>query len=228
MRLKSFIMRYDFCMWNSWCFWIEVRKVESEKVSEQLIDNFFIDFDVILSVAIERCESLSETDREDIFAENIWLRDVAEEIDEADDEIDEQITVDFSKILYVNFDAKSRRSKLLIDFRAWCWRICSWNLLLKLNIWLQRRHVVDFFVDFDLCEANDVFSISHIELTALTERWESLTSWLITFSTSACFWAFCSINSTCFWASCSRWYAWRASCCSILWRSASWHEEDSR
>ena len=307
----------DFRMWNSWCFRIEVRKDESEEVSEQLIDSFFIDFDVILCVAIVRCESLDETDREDIFVENIWLRDVADEIDEAC-ETDEQVIVDFSAILYVDLSARIRRSEFLIDFRAWFWRRCSWSLLLKLNIWLQRRHVVDFFVDSDLVsnvedERFELFSrvivlnaiadsnknfwdfssqmkqkIYAKRMTSLRFRilnwlhwsrdenswrasklhdceyaritkfllklklclqslqitWAHVTSWLnalfndsdtilnvaierfkhtdetdelIAFSTS-----------TCFRASCSRWCARRANCCSNLWRSASWHEWDSK
>ena len=137
MRHKSFIMKYDFCMWNSWCFRTKVRENKSEEVNEHLTDNFFIDFDKILCVAIERFELLVEIDRETIFAENIWLRDVAKNIDEAC-ETNESITVDFFAILYANSSAEVRKSKLLIDFRAWCWRICSWNLLLKLKFCLQR------------------------------------------------------------------------------------------
>ena len=160
MRLKSFITRYDFCMWNSWCFLTKIREDENEKISEQLTDNFFIDFDVILSFAIERCESLCETNREDIFVKNIWFNDVAKEIDEANCEVSEQIIADFSAILYAYSSAKTRRSKFfdITDFRAWCWRICSWNLLLKLKIWLHRLQIVRthvirwidiFFFDFD-------------------------------------------------------------------------------
>ena len=146
MRLKSFIVRYDFCMWNSWCFRIEVRKDESEKIIEQLTDNFFIDFDVILSVAIVKCKFLNETNRQDIFVENIWLRDVAKKIDETKCEINEEMIADFFAILYADLNAKTRKSKLLTDFRAWCWRICSWNLLLKLNIWLQCRSICCWFL----------------------------------------------------------------------------------
>ena len=206
-------------MWDSWCFRTKVRKDESEKVNEHLIDNFFIDFDRVLCVAIEKFELLDEIDREAIFAENIWFRNVAKRVDEANCEVsetDKQETADFSMNLYVNSSAKTRRSELfeITNCRAWCWRICSWSLLLKLNIWLQRRHVVYLFVDFDLvsnvedekfelfnkvivlnaiadsnmnfwdfaneaenlCEANDVFSISHTKLTALIERWKFLTS----------------------------------------------------
>ena len=129
---------------------------------EHAIADFLSDFDVILSLAIERCEFLCETDREEIFAENIWLRDVAEEVDEANCEVsetDEQKIADFSMTLYVNSSAKTRRSKLLTDFRAWFWRKCSWSLLLKLKICLQRLQVVRtqtirwfdaFFIDFDV------------------------------------------------------------------------------
>ena len=236
-----------------------------------------------------------------IVNQNFWLLDVAKKIRICSEarNADKQVTADFFLILYVSSDAMTRKSKLLTDFRTWYWRICSWSLLLKLNVWLQRRHVVDLFVDSDLCKTSDVFSISHTKLIALTERWEFLTNfrsswlricsynfllklkfclqslqitrthvtswfdalfidfdvflnveierfkyidetdWLIVFSTSACFWDFCSINSICFWVSCSinsicfwtscsRWCAWRVSCCSILWRSASWHEEDLR
>ena len=85
----------------------------------------------------------------------------------------------------------------MTSFRAWCWHINWWNLLIKLNIWLQRRHVADFFVDFDLISnvederferfnrmivlqiTSDVFSISHTKLIALIERWEFLTSFRV-------------------------------------------------
>ena len=133
MRFKLFIMKYDFRMWNSWCFRIEIRKDESEKVNEQLIDNFFIDFDVILCVVIVRCEFLNETNREDIFVENIWFRDVANKINKAC-ETDEQVIANFFAIFYEDLSAKVRKSKLLINFQAWFWRRKSWNLLLKLNI----------------------------------------------------------------------------------------------
>ena len=223
MRLKSFKVMYDFCMWNSWCSRIEIRENENEKVNESLTDNFFIDFDVISSVAIKRCEHFNDTDS------NIDV-DVAKKIENFSEtnETNEQTTVDFFAILHANSSARIWKSKFLTNFRAWCWRICSWNLLLKLKIWLQRRHVIVLFVDFDLREANDVFLISHTKLTALIERRKSLTSWSITFSTSVCIWNSWSINSTCFWIFCSRWCAWRMNCCSNLWRNASWHEEDSR
>ena len=165
MRFKSFIMRYDFCMWNSRYFRIEIRKNENEKINKQLIDNFFIDFDVISNVAIVKCESLNKTNREDIFAENIWFRDVAKKINETDCEIsetNEQKIADFSMTLYVDSNAKTRKSKLLTDFRAWFWRRCSWNLLLKLKFCLHRLQIVlqivrtqticwidNFFIDFD-------------------------------------------------------------------------------
>ena len=130
-----------------------------------MIDNFFIDFDVISNVAIVKYEFLNETNRENIFVENIWLRDVAKKINETDCEVseaDEQKIVDFSMILYENSNAKTRKSKLLTDFRAWFWRKCSWNLLLKLKLYLQRLKIVlqivrtqticwidNFFIDFD-------------------------------------------------------------------------------
>ena len=61
-------------------------------------------------------------------------------------------------ILYVNSDAKTRKSKFLTNFWTWNFRIWSWNLLLKLKHCLQRLQIVRtstireidaFFVDFD-------------------------------------------------------------------------------
>ena len=110
-------------MWNSWRFRTEIRKDDDEEINKQVTDNFFIDFNMILFVAIEKCESLCETNRENIFAKNIWLRDVTKKINEANCEVseaDEQKTADFSMILYVDSSAKIRKSELLTDFRAWC------------------------------------------------------------------------------------------------------------
>ena len=53
---------------------------------------------MIFDVVIERCESLDETDREAISAENIWLRDVAKKIEETNCELIEQEIADFSTI----------------------------------------------------------------------------------------------------------------------------------
>ena len=295
MRLRSFIVRYDFCMWDSWCFRTEVREDENEEVSEQLNDSFLIDcdvilsvaivrferfdevtvlknvsdsniwfrdvaeridwancevseqvtadfsailyadssvetrkselltdfrtlcswmcskssllksksclhclhddfcegsehaivdfssdFDVILSLAIERCESLCETEREDISAENIWLRDVAEKIDDFCEasEANEQMLADFSMILYVSSDAKTRRFKLLTDFRAWCSRICSWSLLLKLKSCLQRLQIraqaicwiESLFIDFDADSSVDIWKVARSAFI-LTRMW---------------------------------------------------------
>ena len=226
-------------MWD--CFRINV----NERVSEQLNVSIFARFDVISSVENERHERVDAMiDSRVIENQKFWLLDVAKRINEASD-ASEQMTADFFLILYADSSVEIRKSKFLTDSRTWWWRMCSWSLLLKLNIWLQRRHVVEFFVDFDLvsdvederferfrraivsnaiadsnfcfwcfadeaenfCEANDVFSISHIKLTTLIERWEF---------------------STCFWAFRSRWCAWRASCWFNLSRSASWHERDSK
>ena len=68
------------------------------KINEQLIDNFFVDFDVILSVAIEKCEHFDDIDS------NIDI-DVAEKFDETD----ETNEIDFFMNLNVNFDVKNRK-----------------------------------------------------------------------------------------------------------------------
>ena len=204
-------------MWNSWCFRTKIEKDENEKVNEQLNDNFFIDCDVILNVAIVRFERFDEMIvSKNVSNSNIWFRDVAKKIDETNCEISEQVIVDFFAILYANSNAKIKKSKFLTNLRAWFWRKCSWSLLLKLKFCLQRLQIWThatrwndaLFVNFDLilnvkdewfelfnkeivlndiansnmnfwdfanetenlCEANDVFSISHIKLIALIER----------------------------------------------------------
>ena len=65
-----------------------------------MIDNFFIDFDVMLCVAIGKFE-LDETNREAIFVENIWSRDVAKKTNE---KTNEQLNVAIS----TRFDVKFR------------------------------------------------------------------------------------------------------------------------
>ena len=47
---------------NFWCFDTNVRKNEIENVNEQSIDNFFIDFDMTLNVAIEKYEHFNNID----------------------------------------------------------------------------------------------------------------------------------------------------------------------
>ena len=192
MRNKSSIIK--------WNFEIDFRNIDenvANEIKKSLIDAIFTNFDMILCVAIEKFESFDETKRETIFVENIWFRDVAKKIDDfcKINETNERMFADFSMILHVNFDVKTRKFKFLTDFRIWYSRICSWNLLLKSKIWLHRRHIVDFFVDFV------VFSISFTKLIALIKKWKFSTNWLIVFSIFVCFWVFCS-----------RWYARRANC----------------
>ena len=136
-------------MWNFWCFRTELNDEINEKMNEQTTIAFFIDFKTILYVAIEKFEHFDIKNCEIIFVEKIWFRDVAKKINETN-ETNKQMIVNFFENLYSNSNTKIRKSKLLTNFRTWCCRICSWNLLLKLNIRLQRRHVVDFFVNFDL------------------------------------------------------------------------------
>ena len=139
-------------MWNSWCFRTDVRKNEIVNVNE-LTDNFFIDFDVILSVAIEKFEHFDDIDS-DIDV------NVAEKIDETDEtcETNEQMIVDFFLILYVNSDVKIQKFEFFdvineiddaIDFWIWCSRICSWNLFLKLKSASQCLQIICEFVQWN-------------------------------------------------------------------------------
>ena len=71
-------------------------------------------------------------------------------------------------ILHVDSDVKTRKLEFLIDFRAWCCRICSWNLLLKLKFCLQRLQIraqtiywiENFFIDFDADSSVDNWKIA--------------------------------------------------------------------
>ena len=69
-------------MWNSWCFRTESNDEIDEKVSEQTTAALFIDFELILYVAIERFEHFDDKNCETIVVENIWLRDVAKKIND--------------------------------------------------------------------------------------------------------------------------------------------------
>ena len=135
-------------------------------MSEQMTTALFIDFDLILYVAIERFEHFDDRNCETIFVEVVWFRDVAKRINETN-ETNEHLIDDFSLILHVNSDVENRKSKLFVDFRAWCWRICSWNLLLKLKLCLQRLQIraqticwiENFFIDFDANSSVDFWKI---------------------------------------------------------------------
>ena len=127
-------------------------------MNEQLTIAFFIDFESILYVVIEKFEKFERVDMiiDSKIVENrdIWFFDDIKKINDFC-ETNEQTFIDFSMILCVNFDAKIRKSKILTNFRTWCWRIYSWNLLLKLKFCSQRlqivrTYVIDiFFIDFD-------------------------------------------------------------------------------
>ena len=163
-------------MWNFWCFRTNVEKI-NEKTNEQTTIAFFIDFDLILYIAIEKFEHFDDKNCETIFVENIWLRDVAKKINETN-ETKKHSIVDFFLILYVDFDVKTRKSKLLIDFRTWCWRICSWNLLLKLKFCLQRLQIrtqticliENFFIDFDANSNVDNWKIARSVSNLMRKR----------------------------------------------------------
>ena len=71
----------------------------------------FVCFDVISSVAIERCEFFDDIDS-DIDAEQNIDFDVAKKIDETS----ETMIVDFFLILQVNSDVMKRRFELISDF----------------------------------------------------------------------------------------------------------------
>ena len=87
----------------------------------------------------------------------------------------------FLFILHVNSCVKIRKSKFLIDFRTWCKRICSWNLLLKLKFRLQRLQIrtqticwIDnFFIDFDVNSNVDNWKIvrSIFSFTLMRTTW---------------------------------------------------------
>ena len=80
------------------------------------IDAIFVCLDVILSVAIERHELFDDIDSNIDTNQNIDF-DVAKKINESC-ETNEQINVDFFLILYVDSDAKTRKFKLLTNFRT--------------------------------------------------------------------------------------------------------------
>ena len=106
-------------MWNFKCFRTNVEKI-NEKMIEQMTIAFFIDFDLILYVTIEKFKHFDDKNCEIIFVENIWFRDVAKKINETNCEIDEQMFVDFSTTLYANSNVKIRKTKFLTNFRTWC------------------------------------------------------------------------------------------------------------
>ena len=128
------------------------------------IDAISVCFDVMLSVAIKKCEHFDDIDS------NIDIN-VAERIDET-------IEIDFFMILYVIFDVETRKSKFLTDFRTWCFRIWSWNLLLKLKFCLQRLQIraqticwiENFFIDFDANSNVDIWKIAR-SISIFTRMW---------------------------------------------------------
>ena len=139
-------------------------------MNEQTTIALFIDFELILYVAIEKFEHFDDRNYETIFVENIWFRDVAKKLDETN-ETNRFSVVDFFLILHVNSDVVIRKSEFLIDFRTWCWRMCSWNLLLKLKFCLQclqiRAQTIcrieNFFIDFDAESSAHNWKLNHFD-----------------------------------------------------------------
>ena len=72
-----------------------------------MTDSFFIDFDVILGVAIEKSEHFDDIDSDiDVdVAEKVGETNETDEINEAN----EQVTADFFSILYVDSDVEIRK-----------------------------------------------------------------------------------------------------------------------
>ena len=62
----------------------------------------------------------------------------------------DELIVDIFIDSHVDLIASIEKWKLTTDFFACCSRLCWRNIFLKLNVCLQCRHVVDFFVDFDV------------------------------------------------------------------------------
>ena len=108
-------------MWNFWYFRTNVRENEISNVNKQLIDNFFIEFDLILNVVTEKCEYFIDTNS------NIDVN-IAKKIDETN----EMNEINFFLILYVNFDVKNRKFDLIYCSRMWLW-----NKFLKLKFCSQ-------------------------------------------------------------------------------------------
>ena len=73
-------------MWNFWCFRTDVREDEADNVS--------LDFDVILSVAIEKLEYFDDIDT-DIDANHDIDFDVAKKIDETNEQLNAAISTRF-------------------------------------------------------------------------------------------------------------------------------------
>ena len=127
-------------------------------MNEQMTIAFFIDFDLILYIAIEKFKHFDDKNCEIIFVENIWFRNVTKKINETNCKTNKQIFVDFFAIWYTISDAKIRKFKLLKNFRTWCSRINSWNLLLKLKFCLQYLYfrtltiiwIDNLFIDFNV------------------------------------------------------------------------------
>ena len=107
MRIKSSIVK--------WNFDVDFRNLDeniADEIEEQLIDAIFENFDVILNVAIERCEYFDDFDSNIDVEQNI-------DFDDAEiDEVDEQSTADFFLILYVILSVESWKLELLM-FRDW-------------------------------------------------------------------------------------------------------------
>ena len=134
-------------------------------------DVFFTRFDEIVDFVIEKFEFFDETNCKNIFVFVTNFLDVAKKFDE-------HSIVNFSLILHVNSCVKIRKSKFLIDFRTWCKRICSWNLLLKLKFRLQRLQIRTqticwieyFFIDFDANSNIDNWKIARSIFNFMRKR----------------------------------------------------------
>ena len=112
-------------MWNFWYFRTESNDKINEKMNEQTTIAFFIDFELILYVAIEKCERVDTMINSKIIEnQNFWFFDVAKKINETN-ETNKQINVNLFFILHVCSDAKIRKFKFLTNFWTWCSRTYS-------------------------------------------------------------------------------------------------------
>ena len=152
-------------------------EINFENFTIEAVVDFFATLHVDLTVSIKRSELTIEC-----FWTSIFWSEIRNSCEA--NRIVTFLIVDFFFALHIDLNAWNRKNELMTNFFACCSRLCLRNNSLNLNVCLQYRHVVDFFVDFDSifnveserCEffksKIDFFSFSHIELSVLIERRE--------------------------------------------------------
>ena len=127
-----------------------MRVRNSARFFEINFENFAIEAIVDFS-AILHVDFVVSIKRSELTIECFWISIFWSKIRNSC-EVNKVVTfliVDFSFALHIDLNAWNRKDELMTNFFACCSRLCLRSNFLNLNVCLQCRHVINFFVNFD-------------------------------------------------------------------------------